>query len=270
VLRIGQPQGSVPVRTGDAIAFLSGPAAGKWGRVVQALDPTTFLAEPPIPAGTEVVSIGSAFVSEVIEGNRIDIRGGRRSDGIILAGNHFGTRVANNPVLGGRMAFNVVAYATENPGIWGWSHAPFLGAVVEGNILEDCAMGGHIGVDHSQYIKTNKGRTYMTVQVRHNAVRWSESFLSRAARLAAKDQEPLAGLTLGFRPSHDPDELIVVAEGNTLDAPRGYRDAPALIIHAAQYNSQRVLNRRSKLPPGGQPDPTGRRASSTQGAGSRR
>src|SRR5262249_1629006 len=34
VLRIGQPQGSVPVRTGDAIAFLNGPAAGKWGRVV--------------------------------------------------------------------------------------------------------------------------------------------------------------------------------------------------------------------------------------------
>src|SRR5262249_54070300 len=267
---IGQPQGSVPVRTGDAIAFLSGPAAGKWGRVVQALDPTTFLAEPPVPLGTEVVSIGSAFVSEAIEGNRIDIRAGPPSHRLTLAGNHFGTRVANNHVRGGRMAFNIVAYATENPGIWGWSHVPFLGGVVEGNTLEDCALGGHIGVDHSQYIKTNKGRTYMSVQVRHNVVRWSEPFLSRTARQAAKDQEPLAGLTLGYRPSHDPDELIVIAEGNTLDAPRGHRDAPALVIHAAQYNSQRVLNRRSKLPPGGQPASTGRRASSTAGAGSRR
>src|SRR5262249_49387523 len=157
-----------------------------------------------------------------------------------------------------------------NPMIWGWSHAPFLGAVVEGNTLEDCELGGLVGVEHSQYIKSNKGRTYMSVQLRQNVVRWSEPFLSRMRRAEAKDQEPLAGLTLGFRPSHDPAELMVVAEGNTLDAPRGHRDAPALVIHAAQYNSQRVVNRRMKLSPGGQPTPASRRASSTTGVGSRR
>ena len=270
VLRVGQLQGPAPVRTGDVIALLSGPAAGHWRRVAQALDATTFLAEPPIPAGTDIVSIGSGFVSEVFERNRIDIRGGRRSAGIILAGNHFGTRVANNHLLGGGMAFKLVAYPTEAPLIWAWSHVPFLDGVVEGNILEDAELGGLVGVEHSQHIKTNKGRTYMSVHLRNNVVRWSEPFLSRMSRSEAKDQEPLAGLTLGFRPSHDPAELIVVAEGNTLDAPRGFRDAPALVIHAAQYNSQRVVNRRVKLSPGGQPTPAGRRASSTKGVGSRR
>jgi hypothetical protein len=169
------------------------------------------------------------------------------------------------------MAFKLSAYPTENPMIWGWSHAPYLGGVVEGNILEDCELGGLVGVEHSQHIKSNKGRTYMSVQLRHNIVRWSEPFLSRMSRAEAKDQEPLAGLTLGFRPSHDPAELMVVAEGNTLDAPHRHRDAPALVIHAAQYNSQRVVNRRMKLPPGGgQPTPASRRASNSQGGGSRR
>jgi hypothetical protein len=146
--------------------------------------------------------------------------------------------------------------------------------VVEGNILEDCELGGIVGVEHSQHIKTNKGRTYMSVQVRNNVVRWTEPFLSRIARAERTnhdhEHEPMAGLTIGVRPSHDPAELIVVAEGNTLSAPRGSRDAPALVIHAAQYNNQRVVNRRVKLPPTGQPSPAGRRASSTKGAGSRR
>ncbi len=198
-----------------------------------------------IPRGTEAVSISSGFVNEVFEGNRIDLRGGRRSDSFVLPGNHFGTRVVNNHLLGGGLAFRMTAYPTEHPIIWGWSHVPFLGGVVEGNILEDCEQGGIVGVDHGQYIKTNKGRTYMSMRLRKNVVRWSEPFLTRMAR--ADKKEPLAGLTIGYRPSHDPGELIVSAEGNSLDAPSGYRDAPALLIHAALYNSQRVVNRKFKM-----------------------
>ena len=49
-------------------------------------------------------------------------------DNMVLAGNHFGARVLDNHLLGGRWAFRVSAFPTERPDIWGWSHAPFLGA----------------------------------------------------------------------------------------------------------------------------------------------
>ena len=101
----------------------------------------------------------------------------------------------------------MTAYPTEHPLIWGWSHVPFMGGVFEGNILEDCEQGGIVGVEHGRSIKTNKGRTYMSVELRDNVVRWTEPFLAQMARAGTK--EPLAGLIVGYRPSADPDELIV-------------------------------------------------------------
>ena len=81
-----------------------------------------------------------------------------------------------------------MAYPTETPGMWGWSHAAtFLGGVIEGNILEDAERGGVLGVQHDgRYIKTNRGRTYMSVKLNENVVRWSESFLSRQAASSPK------------------------------------------------------------------------------------
>ncbi len=257
----------VPIGSGDVISILSGPEAGHWRRVVQSINPTTFLVDEAIPRGTEAISIASGFVDEVFEGNRIDIRGGRRSDSFVLVGNHFGTRVINNHLVGGGLAFRMTACPTEHPMIWGWSHAPFLGGVVEGNILEDCEQGGTLAVEHGAPIKTNKGRTYMSLVLRKNVIRWSEPFLSRMSRADAK--EPLAGLTIGSRPSHDPGELIVSAEGNRLEAPPGYRDSPALTIYGAIYNSQRVVNRKFRLSAQDTPG-AGRRASSTKGSGPRR
>ena len=65
--------------------------------------------------------------------------------------------------------------------MWGWSHTPFLGGVIEGNILEDAEKGGSIGVQHDgRLIKTNQGRVYMTVKLNDNVVRWSDAFLSHA------------------------------------------------------------------------------------------
>jgi hypothetical protein len=267
VLRVGRPQGP-PIRAGDVVTLLDGPAAGRWRRVAQALDATTVLVDESIPAGTEAVSIATGFVSEVFEGNRIDIRGGRRSDSFVLAGNHYGTRVVNNHLLGGGLAFRMMACPTQAPMTWGWSHAPFLGGVIEGNILEDCEQGGVVGVEHSQHIKSNKGRTYMSVQLRNNVVRWSAAFLSRMARSESK--EPLAGLTIGYALSHDPGELIVTSEGNSLEAPPGHRDFPALVIHAAEFNARRVVNRRLRLSADGSPSGSGRRASSPRAGGTRR
>src|SRR5262249_42979435 len=166
------------------------------------------------------ISICQAFVSEVFEGNRIDLRGGKRSDGFVLPGNNFGTRIADNHVLGGGLAWRVSAYPTEHPMIWGWSHAPYLGGVIERNVVEDTDQAASLCVEHTAAVKSNKGRTYMSMQLCDNVVRWTGPFVSRRARAATR--EPLPGLTVGCRPSADPNELVVTASGNSLDAPSGY------------------------------------------------
>ncbi|MFI5459834.1 MAG: hypothetical protein ACHRXM_30805 [Isosphaerales bacterium] len=245
LLRIGRPHGDA-ARTGEVVSLLKGPAAGQWRRIVQIIDPSTFLVDPPIPAGTEVVSISPGFVGEVFQENRIDLRGGRRSDSLCFIGNHFGTRVIRNHLLGGGHGFRMTACPTETPLIWGWSHAPFLGGVIEGNIIEDTERGGVLGLEHDpRSIKSNVGRTYMAVQLRENVVRWTEPFLKTIEGAGAK--QPLAGLTLGYPPSDDPGELVVAAVGNRLEAPSGRDPGPSLLIHAADYNSQRIVNRRLPL-----------------------
>ena len=88
VMRIGRPQGG-DVHPGDVVAVLNGPGAGQWRRVLHVLDPSTYLIDKALPKDAEAVSICQGFVTEVFEGNRIDLRGGRRSDAFVLPGNHF-------------------------------------------------------------------------------------------------------------------------------------------------------------------------------------
>ena len=137
----------------------------------------------------------------MFEGNRIDIRGGRRSDSFVLAGNHFGTRVVNNHLLGGGLAFRMMACPTEHPMIWGWSHAPFLGGVVEGNVLEDCEQGGIVGVEHRGHQDEPGANLHerRAPQQRRAMVR-----AVPGADGAVDAKKPLAGLTVGYQPSQDP------------------------------------------------------------------
>jgi hypothetical protein len=268
VLRTGEILGA-PVRTGDVVSLLAGPAAGEWRRVVQAVDSTTCLVEPPIPSGTEIVSISTGFVSEVFANNRIDIRAGRKSDGLAFIGNHFGTRVVNNHLLGGAHAFRMTACPSETPVVWGWSHVPFLQGVVEGNILEDAELGSVFGLEHDpRYIKSNHGRTYMSVQFRNNVIRWSQPFLERSGS-AGKREAPV-GLTLGYDPCHDPGELVVAARGNRLESPAGDRSGTPLLVRAANYNSQRITQRKFTLPAGRAAEPDRTRGADAGSAGSRR
>jgi hypothetical protein len=248
VLRIGRSQGP-EVHNGHLVAILNGPAAGEWRRINHVLDPTTILIDRPLPKDSDAVSIADGFVGEVFEGNRIDLRGGHLSNAFTLAGNHFGTRVVGNHLLGNANTMRLSAYPTEHPSIWGWSHAPYMGGVVERNTLEDAIEGALIGVLHSEYAKSNKGRTYMSLQLRDNVVRWTPAFLSRRARTGQKTPPP--GITLGYRPSLDPQEMRITASGNTLDVPAAYRDTPALVVVAASLNSQRVVDRAFKLPSAG-------------------
>ncbi len=246
LLRIHRPQGQ-DAATGDPISILAGPGAGQYRRIAQVIDPQTYLVEPPLPIGAEVVSISRGFVDEHFLKNRIDMRGGRKSAGMVLVGNHFGTRVVRNHVLGGANALRFAACPTETPVIWGWSHAPFLGGVIEGNILEDAEGGTILGMEHSaRDIKSNHGRTYMSIALNGNTVRWSDAFLKRFATTGAKGLPP--GLILGYAPSHDPAEFVVKAADNHLDAPGGIKGTGSLTVNAAEYNSQKMLNRKFALP----------------------
>jgi hypothetical protein len=268
LLRTGPSLGA-PVTTGDVVSLLNGPAAGQWRRVVQAIDSTAYLVDAAIPPLSEAVSISEGFVGQTYEGNRVDVRGGRGSAPLVLAGNHFGARVIKNHFLGGGFAFSLSAFPTETPVMWGWSHTPYLGGVIEGNILEDAEKGGILGVQHDgRYIKTNQGRVYMTVTLNDNVIRWSEVYLNSMARTNARQTPP--ALTLGYSPSHDAGELIVTARGNRLEAPAGREVATPLLIHAADYNSQRLLNRRLSFSSGAIAAPgAGREARKNPGSRSR-
>ncbi len=244
LLRIGQPQLS-PGRTGDCVSLLQGPAAGEWRRIVQMIDPVTYLVDRPIPEGTSHVSISQGFVGDVFQDNRIDMGDSRKATGFTLVGNHFGTRVINNQISGGYAAFKITACPSETPVVWGWSHAPFLGGEIERNTLEDAEHGGTLGVEHDpRYIKSNFGRTYMTARVDHNIVRWTGPFLRR---LAATKSTP-EGLIVGYLHSTDPGEFVIRAGQNQLDAPPIGLTVPSLVIHAARYNAQPIVNRQYRLP----------------------
>ncbi len=183
VVRIGRPQGN-GVEPGDVVAILNGPAAGRWRRVLHVLDPTTFLLDKAVPKGSDTVSICQAFVSQVYEENRIDIRGGSHSDSFVLAGNHFGTRVVRQPRAGRGAGLEDAGLSVGEPREVGLELCALHGGVLEGNILEDCEKGGVLGVEHSVGSRTNQGRTYMTCDVRDNVVRWSEPFLDPDAAWA--------------------------------------------------------------------------------------
>jgi hypothetical protein len=86
----------------------------------------------------------------------------------------------------------------------------------------------------------------MTITLNRNVVRWTEPFLKRSASTTPNALPP--GLVLGHLPSHDPEEFVVQAAGNRLEAPTRLKAPESLLIRAAKYNSQKLLNRKYNLP----------------------
>ena len=230
-----------PPRAGDIVSVLAGPGAGQYRRVVQRLDASACLLDAPLPAGSTIISISPGFVNERFEGNTIDARGGKAVVAIIHSGNHFGTRVVNNHVIGAGDAVQILAFVSESPSIWGWSHTPYLGGLIEGNTFEDSERGGRIGVYHNEYSKSNKGRVYMTVSLKGNTVRWSEPFLRGR-------KSPPPGITLGYAGALDPAEMIVEEKDDRLIAPSGISASSALRVEAAVVNGKPVTGRSLPLP----------------------
>jgi hypothetical protein len=130
--------------------------------------------------------------------------------------------------------------------MWGWSHVPFFGGVFEGNVIEDSAEAGVLGVEHGPYSKSNKGRTYMTISLRNNTVRWTDSYLKRA-RKEGPNAGP-KGLTIGYPGSIDPAELVVSEKGDRLQVSSGTRPSEVIHVNSALLNGQRTVKRRFVLP----------------------
>ncbi|AGA26191.1 right-handed parallel beta-helix repeat-containing protein [Singulisphaera acidiphila] len=235
-----------PPEIGSLVSVLTGTRAGEWRSIAQVISPTTFLLSSALPSDASVISISSGFVNMRVEGNTVDARGGRGACCLVLPGNHFGTLIRGNRFIGGGEIVRLAAAASESPMIWGWSHAPFLGGQFEKNILEDAVEGGLIGVEHSQYTKANMGRTYMTISLKNNVIRWSDTFLRQRAR--AKEKAPLRGLTFGFLPSHDSGELVVTQQGDHLEAPASALGNVGVHVNAAQVNGLRITKKGFRLP----------------------
>ena len=62
-------------RTGDVISILTGPHAGEWRMIAQALGTTRYLLDAPLPDGEYAIAIGRGFVDQAYVDNTIDLRG---------------------------------------------------------------------------------------------------------------------------------------------------------------------------------------------------
>lgn len=243
LVKVARLRGEAPV-TGDIVSVLSGKEAGAWRKIAQRIDPTTYLLASPLPEGSDVLSITPGFVNEVYDKNSVNARGGRAAAGFVLAGNHYGTKVTNNSVVGAGDAYQIMAYPSEAPVQWGWTHAPYLDGLFANNVVEDSERGAQIGVLHNGNDKSSKKRTFMTIALKGNLVKWSDAFVARTPVSPPKGQAFLPGINLGWLPSRDPLELVATLEGDRLVG----RSGPALRVNGAILNGGKVVGKDFTLP----------------------
>jgi len=242
VVVIPAPQAD-QARTGDVVAILSGPAAGRWARVAQAIDARTYLLDEPLAIGDGAISIATGFVGETFRGNAIDARGGTVAAPLVLGGNHFGLKVLDNRILGGGESLKIVATPTESPAPWGWSHAPMFGLRIEGNVIEDAVRDSTLAVEHGERIKSTRGRLYLTATLRDNAFRWT------APGLAGRRKDRPLGLTIGDSGSLDLHELVVAEQGTRAEVPPGTPAIEPVRAVAGWINGRPMRDGRPLTPP---------------------
>ena len=233
-------------RTGDVVAILSGPQAGQWRTISQVIGPSTYLLDSGVSPGRFAISIATGFVDETYQGNTIDARGSSTALDFVLAGNQFGAKVQGNHWLGGMQAFQVTAFPSETPNLWGWTRAPILGLTFQGNTVEDTLLGGLLEVQHSGYMKTETGRVYFSGSFVNNTGVWSADYL--AARAQSSVTEPPTLVTIGDALSADPGELVLTASGNTVTGPGNFATSPTMSVLSALFNGAVARNQSLVLP----------------------
>lgn len=246
IVRIPPPQGDQP-RAGDVVSVVSGPAAGAWSVIAAALDPATFLLLDPLPkdAKDAAVVIATGFVHETFRGNTVDCRDGMVAAPLLLAGNQYGLLVEKNHIIGKGEVFVFAAAPTESPVHWGWSHSPLFGARVIGNTFEGTIRGGRIDVEHSQAVKSTKGRTYLTMQFRDNTFVFSND--SRSVASNAEKRKPRVAYRLGSAGSLDPDELVIDESANRASV-SGSAQAVVVTVESARVNGAPTTRKTLELP----------------------
>ena len=225
-----------PASPGAVVAILTGPRAGSWRRIAQAMGPTSYILDEPLPPGEPIVSIADGFVGETFLRNAIDARGGSGAAGFVLAGNLFDARVVENQVFGAGEAFRMIAAPTEQPVHWGWSHAPMMGLRFEGNRVEDALQGVTIGVEHSSAVKTNRDRVYASALLKGNVYRWTGTSWPQNRR------RPPA-VTLGIPGGLDPSEFLVSAKDDRGDG----QGVGVVKVVAARINDRVVRDETFRL-----------------------
>jgi hypothetical protein len=158
---------------GDALTLLTGPEAGSFRTIVQNLGDGVVRVDRPLPtsarSGTSLaVSVATGFRETAFVGNTIDATGSDTSFNLCLAGNHFGTVIKDNTILGGGESLRVTSFATEAPNVWGWTHVPMAEIVIEGNTVKGAAKPARVAVDQGPTIKTSSGRTYYSAVISGN------------------------------------------------------------------------------------------------------
>ncbi len=228
ILVIPEPQGSLP-ETGDVVAVVAGKPEGWWTRVVQVIDRNHLLLEDPMPEDVRAVTVGPAFTEMKISGNTIDSTGSTIANNLVLTGNHYGTEISENALIGGRSGFRIHAFATEKPLVWGWSRTPCFDLKVTKNEIRDAREGGWINVFHNEVTRSSIGRLYLTAVLSENEFHWTESN-------PTSDSGGWTALTIGSSESIDPGESRVESYDNLASVDLGRAPERPVRIHSGTFN----------------------------------
>lgn len=225
-------------RSGDVVSILTGPHAGEWRMIAQALGTNRYLLDEPLPQGDYAISIGRGFVDQAYVGNTIDLRGMVPNNvAIVISGNHWGQRIEGNTFLGGEAlrvgaGSNEGAFEGRYPAPWGWSRLPVFGLTIDGNTFVDAFAG--MGVAHDRWAnKSSAGRTYLEGSFSNNVILWADPSRPAVAIGAGGDAsrgEP--AYTRVNYPWLTPGEIVMAVRNN-----RGVTPAAATIrIFTAMVN----------------------------------
>ena len=260
VVRIPHLRGPA-ARTGDVVSILTGPHAGEWRMIIQALGPTRYLLDKPLPQGDLIIAIGRGFVDQTFRGNTIDLRGMHPGNAaLVINGNHWGARVVGNTFLGGN-GLHIHAgsneYGFETPSVqqhlasWGWSRLPVFDLTIDGNTFVDASI--ELAVSHGQKNKANSGRTYFTGELSNNRIDWSDPTkpavtVGVGAFLTSNSNKVIP---LDFTRANYPwitfDELRLTATNNW-GSNSATGAGPTMRIYAAMLNANEADDRAFTLP----------------------
>ncbi len=219
-----------PPAPGDAVTILNGDQAGAFVTVTQNLGGGAIRVRPALPKAAKAdeipaISVATGFRETRIAGNTIDATGSDNAFNLCLAGNHFGTLVADNVLTGGGESLRITAFPTESPNVWGWSHAPMAGLTIRGNKIRQAALPARIATDQGPTIKTSMGRSYFEAEVSGN------TFEASAAGPA---------LRVGDPQTLDPDSNVVKLQDNSAEAKETEIEIVAGRINGRKYENKRI------------------------------